>query len=118
MAREFPHSCSAVSSPRTTRSLQTIADHLHLKRADYVTAGVVLVNCQLVFKRMARTRVASPFARRGEGEGFSQRECAAWRDRTPHLNPLPLAKGRGETNGMELTTGEHYQLPGKLLGKY
>ena len=44
----------------------------------------------------------------GEGEGFSQRECAAWRDRTPHLNPLPLAKGRGETNGMELTTGEHY----------
>jgi hypothetical protein len=28
-----------------------------------------------------------------------------------------LAKGRGETNGMELTIGEHYQLPEKLLEK-
>ena len=45
----------------------------------------------------------------GEGEGCSQRDCAAWRARTPHLNPLPLAKGRGETNGMGLTTGEHYR---------
>src|SRR4029453_13155382 len=54
----------------------------------------------------------------GVGEGCSQRDCAAWRARTPHLppslrygaagNPLPLAKGRGETNGMRLTTGEHY----------
>src|SRR4029453_18937784 len=45
----------------------------------------------------------------GVGEGCSQRDCAAWRARTPHLNPLPLAKGRGETNGMGLTTGEHYR---------
>ena len=30
---------------------------------------------------------------------------AAWRARTPHLNPLPLAKRRGETNAMGLTTG-------------
>ena len=56
-----------------------------------------------------------PSQGRGEGEGFSQRECAAWRDRTPHLNPLPLAKGRGETNGMELTTGEHYLAAGVIL---
>src|SRR5436190_14390696 len=45
----------------------------------------------------------------GEGEGCSQRDCAGWRARTPHLNPLPLAKGRGETNGMRLTTGEYYR---------
>ena len=44
----------------------------------------------------------------GVGEGCSQLDCAAWRARTPHLNPLPLAKRRGETNGMRLTTGEHY----------
>ena len=29
---------------------------------------------------------------------------------TPHLNPLPLAKGRGETNTMGPTTGEHYRI--------
>ncbi len=46
----------------------------------------------------------------GEGEGrVSQRDCAASRARTPHLNPLPLAKGRGETNAMGLTTGGHYR---------
>jgi hypothetical protein len=47
--------------------------------------------------------------REGEGEGCSQRDCAAWRARTPHLNPLRLAKGRAETNSMGLTTGEHYR---------
>ena len=44
----------------------------------------------------------------GVGEGCSQRDCAAWRNRTPHLNPVPLAEGKGETNGMRLTIGEHY----------
>src|SRR4029450_4730742 len=71
---------------------------------------------------MGRLSLLSPFGRDGrgsasegegvglgEGEGCSQRDCAAWRARTPHLNPLPLAKGRGETNGMGLTTGEHYR---------
>jgi hypothetical protein len=48
----------------------------------------------LVFKRMARTRVASPFA---------TASGALWRTQSPHLTPLPLAKGRGETNVMELT---------------
>ncbi len=54
----------------------------------------------------------------GEGEGCSQ-NGAAW-PRTPRLppslcygaagNPLPLAKGRGETNTMGSTTGEHLRI--------
>jgi hypothetical protein len=34
--------------------------------------------------------VASPYQRQGEGEGPVQAP------KTPHLNPLPLRKGRGE----------------------
>ena len=34
---------------------------------------------------------------------------AAWRTQTPHLNPLPLAKRRGEANTMGPTTGGHYR---------
>jgi hypothetical protein len=35
-------------------------------------------------------RVASPYQGEGEGEGLVQAP------KTPHLSPLPLAKGRGE----------------------
>jgi hypothetical protein len=44
--------------------------------------------------------------------------CAAWRARIPHLIPLPLAKGRGETNAMGLTTGGHYRPHGIALKSY
>jgi len=43
----------------------------------------------------------------GEGEGCSQRVVPLGGPGTPHLNPLPLAKGRGETNAMGLITGGH-----------
>ena len=57
-------------------------------------ASVVLVDCQLVFKRMARTRVASPFAReRGRVRVAPSEIVLPGGARTPHLNPLPLAKG-------------------------
>jgi hypothetical protein len=36
----------------------------------------------------------------------------------PHLNPLPLAKGRGETNIMGPTIGEHYRIALKSYGSF
>jgi hypothetical protein len=63
---------------------------------------------------MARTRVASPFAKE-RGRVSPSENVLPGGIETLRLNPLPLAKRRGETNGMELTTGEHYLAAGVIL---
>jgi hypothetical protein len=85
---------------------------------------------------MARTRVASPFSlpvgemgapvpvrakewvRERRRVRVAPAELCPWSAPTPHLNPLPLAEGRGETNGMGLTIGEHYRSLGIALKSY
>ena len=37
---------------------------------------------------------------------------------TPHLSPLPLTKGRGETDAMGRITSEHYGIALKSYGKF
>src|SRR5438067_12184406 len=49
-------------------------------------------------QRIALTRVASPFARERERVRVAPSEWCRLEGSTPHLSPLPSAKGRGETN--------------------
>ena len=65
-----------------------------------VTA-VVLVNCQLggrVAGCARRVGSPRPWQGRGEGEGLFRQIREHVVAETPHLNPLPLDKGRGENN--------------------
>jgi hypothetical protein len=55
---------------------------------------------------MAASWVASPLKGEGEGEGFLRAMDGSLK--TPHLSPLPLRKGRGETKPIELTIIERY----------
>jgi hypothetical protein len=61
-------------------------------------------------QRIALTRVASPFARERGRVRVAPSEWCRLEGSTPHLSPLPSAKGRGETNTMGPTIGEHYRI--------
>src|SRR6266496_3483838 len=62
-------------------------------------------------QRIALTRVfASPFARERGRVRVAPSEWCRLEGSTPHLSPLPSAKGRGEINTMGPTTGEHYRI--------
>src|SRR6266480_1671836 len=56
-------------------------------------------------QRIALTRVASPFARERGRVRVAPSEWCRLEGSTPHLSPLPVAKGRGETNTIGPTTG-------------
>src|SRR5437764_8884481 len=63
------------------------------------------------FQRIVLTRVRLSLRKgEGEGAGWLAASGALSMARTPHLNPLPFAYRRGETNTMGPTTGEHYHI--------
>ena len=55
-------------------------------------------------------RVASPFARERGRVRIAPRDWRVCEARTPHLSPLPLARGEAEQTAVEVTINEHYVL--------
>src|SRR6266516_1651617 len=82
---------------RSTRSLSNVAMRMQSRIFFADRCGSA---CRLGLRfrpgteHSASCMVACPFAGRGEGEGLFNKPCVACP--TPHLNPLPLCKGRGE----------------------